>query len=392
VNGYETALEIRKTRYPMQPNMTLLNKYFLLLGGFCIWLQHRAIGPLPHGRGSSREPIAIKNKIALLTLAGLWCMGLGLGLGYSTGTAWALDNPSESPSLLVQARSRAIKQVLTSSRSDSAFLRANAIEASEHLPRRIVPLIQLGLNDPHPAVRFTALAMIGRLHLQELAPSAEPLLKDPSTSVRAAALVALYQCGRPVDISPLAEMFMSTDPTTRGNVTLLLGEMGSPDASAMLKDLAATPMPRAGAAQEALVRIQIAEAIVKLGDDSALNAIRASAYSQFDEVRVLAVSILGDIADHRMERAFTKMLLEPPIELQLAAATTLAKLGQHDGLPLVLGMCRSKIVTVRTQAAMSLAHFPGEATAKTLLSLLDDPQEQVRLSAAAAILRHISGL
>lgn len=290
---------------------------------------------------------------------------------------------------LTTAQPRAIDQVLTSSRSDNPFLRANAIEAAHSLREtgQVVPLAQLGLDDAHEAVRFAAAVTIGKLKLTKMAPAVSRLRADPSDSVQAAALFALYRCGQDVDISPIAAMLASPQPATRGNVAMLLGEMGEHDAKLMLEDLARTPMPRAGAVQEALVRVQIAEAIVKLGDDSTLNAIRAGMYSPFDEVRVLSITMLGRLGDQRMEAAVAQLLAQPPIELQVAAADCLSRLGRPDGLPVVLHASESEIPTVRAQAAIALGGFPGAKTAAALLSLLDDPEEQVRLSAAAAILR-----
>ena len=251
---------------------------------------------------------------------------------------------------------RAIDIVLEASRSKDPFLRANALEAIQPVKKRLVPLAQLALSDPHHAVRFAALAIIGKEKLTELAPQADRLLVDDSPSVRSAAVFALYRCDQPVDISPLATMLVSQNPSLRGNTAMLLGLMEDPSAVAMLKDLAKTPMPRAGAAQEAIVRTQIAEALVRLGDDSALSALRAWAYSQFDEVRVLAVSIMGQLHDRRMERAYFQMLATPPIELQIAAAGTLAQLGRFgEGIGVVLEAAESPIHTVRAQAALTLA-------------------------------------
>lgn len=322
-------------------------------------------------------------RVAIWLLATALCNTWGISIG-------APHEALGRRQSLANTRQRAVKQVLDSSRSPNGFLRANAIEAAHHLPQRVVPLVQLGLEDPHPAVRFAATATIGKLKLAEMTPAVERLATDPFESVRAAALWALHRCGRQVNMTPLAIMITSSKPTTRGNVAMLLGQMNNRTTAAMLKDLAGVPMPRASAVQEAIVRIQIAEAIVRLGDESALNALRAGAYSQFDEVRVLAVSMLGRLSDRRMEKALAQMLLEPPIELQVAAAGSLAQLGRFDGESVVVGACRSEIPTVRAQAAMTLAHFRSDQAAETLVGLLDDRKEQVRLSAAAAILQAVS--
>jgi len=295
---------------------------------------------------------------------------------------------SETPQqILDRARQRAINQVLESSRSPKPFLRANALETARDLPYRATPLLQPALGDHHPAVRFAALVTAGDLKLTALAPRARQLLDDPSASVRAAALYTLHAADPETNITPIAAMLTSQDPSARGNAAILLSRIGDKSAIPMLKELARSPMARAGAAQCALARIQIAEATASLGDNSGLNAVRAAAFSQFDEVRILAVTMMGRLNDQRMQRAIEKMLDNPPIELQIAAASTLAKWGSWLGWDTLSQAADSKIPTARAQAALALGYFHSRQAALKLTQLLSDPSEQVRLSAAAAILR-----
>ncbi len=282
-------------------------------------------------------------------------------------------------------RPKAIEQIIASARSSDPFLRANAIEAAQTLPDRVRPLTQLGLTDQHPAVRFAALMTLGKVKLNDLANAARPLLEDENPSVRAAAIYALRRTGARVDLTPLSAMLASQDPALRGNAAMVVGLLGDPGAIPMLKETAQVPIPRANAAQDAIIRLQVAEAIVTLGDASMLDAIRAGAYSQFDEVRVLAVTLMGQLGDRRFEKAVGTMLENPPVELQLAAAGALARFGHADGLPVIEVAAGSQIDAVRAQAAMTLGLFPISQAAPTLAKLLDDPVEQVRLAAAAAV-------
>lgn len=304
----------------------------------------------------------------------------------------ALPTLAQTPSatrqqLLAQAKDRAVETILTAAQSDQAVLRANAIEAMQPLPERALPLAQLGLDDPNPGVRFAALVTIGRLKLDGLGDATERLLDDPNPSVRAAAMFAAHQCGRPVDISAMAQMLTAPDPTLRGNVAMLLGLMDDPSAAPMLRDLAGAPMRMVSAVRQEIVRAQVAEAMIRLGDHSALDALRAAVFSQFDEVRVLAVSSLGKLGDRRMQRAFEHLLAKPPIELQLAAAEALARMDSPVGQEAMLAGAQSELAPVRAQAAFGLAVADGRATAEALVGLLEDPDPQVRISAAAAVLR-----
>lgn len=282
---------------------------------------------------------------------------------------------------------RAAAEVAAAAASSDPYLRANAMEAAALLPEGREPLLRKALDDANPAVRFAALATIGRSRLTHLAGDAAGHLNDPNVSVQAAAIFALARNGQPVDPTPLAAMIKSPDPTIRGNAAMLLGMMGEPSAVPMLKEAVRQPMPGVSGVRDAIVRLQFAEAVTKLGDYSNLNAIRAGAYSTLGEVQVLAVILLGDLRDRTMGPALRQMLDQPPVERQVAAAASLAKMGQFHGLNTVLKASRMDGYLQRSQAAMALGYFDADAAAERLVQLLADSQGQVRLSAATALLR-----
>lgn len=302
----------------------------------------------------------------------------------SSGAASALPNAREQ---YAAAKDQALEQVLLSARGDNPFLRANAIEAIQSVPNRALPMAQLGLNDDHPVVRFSALVTIGKLRFESLLPAVQRLRNDPSPSVRAAALYAAKRLGAEVDLSPMAAMLQASNPGLRGNVAMLLGLMGDSTAVPMMQEMTQNPIRRATATEQALVRLQVAEAVIQLGDESALDAVRAGVYSRHDEVRVLALQIMGRIDDRRMSGGLPPLLEDNPIEVRLAAAEALARLGSFAGLQTLLEGARSNLPTARAQAAFGLGLFNDPRAAQALVGLLSDSTEQVRLSAAASILR-----
>ncbi len=288
-------------------------------------------------------------------------------------------------------RQKAVDRVLDAARSPDEFLRANAMETAIFLPERADSLLQVGFQDSAPVVRFAALATMGRLKLTSGVPSARRLLTDRDPSVRAAALFALGRCGEQVDPSSMAFLMTSPDPGARGNVAMLVGMAGDPAAIPLLKDAARVRMRMASPQRAAIIRMQIAEAVVKLGDEESIDAIEAGAFSQFDEVRVLAVMTLGRLKDRRMEPALVSMLDGPPIELQVASAQALAEMNHRGlGLDIVLKAASSATWTVRVQAAAALGYFSQPQVSDKLATLLDDTAGQVRISAAAAVLRRFA--
>ena len=327
----------------------------------------------------------------------------------------------EAVPTLPELREDAIRQVQASAREKDPFLRANAIEAMQSVPDRAAPLAQLGLDDAHPAVRFTALVTIGKMRLRELGDAAVRKLNDPDDSVRAAAMYAAQRCGKEVDISEMARMLASPNPSVRGNVVMLLGLMGDRSALPMIDAQARVPMPsrHVDKLRRTIVRVQVAEAQVLLGDPEAISPLRAAAFSEFDEVRVLAVTMLGRLRDASAETALMAIVErdDQPIELRLAAAEAVSHLGGRSaikellqGSGFVTSACGSDNPVLRSQAVITAGAldtarqriylqllpsdppyiwrlFENTRHISSMAGLLKDPHPQVRLSAAAAILR-----
>jgi HEAT repeat protein len=284
---------------------------------------------------------------------------------------------------------QAMTVLLASYMADDPFVRANVIEAMQQVPDRAKPLVKRGLGDVHPAPRFAAVVTAGMLNMTDLVPSIQPLLRDENASVRAAAIYALDRLGAKIDITPLAGMLTSGDPALRSNVAMILGLLGDASAIPMLQSAATVAMPRVSAARAAVVRMQIAEAIVKLGDDTELNALRAGAYNQFDEVRVLAITAMGAVADQRMVPALSKFLANEPAEVRMAAATAMARLGDGEGLGVLQEYLTHEQAVLRAQAAWGLGWFGKPGTMGLLVKLMSDPSQQVRVAAAGSVVRRL---
>jgi HEAT repeat protein len=366
----------------------------------------------------------LSNKARCLTILPTLALALGL-VGFVSVTD-AAEAPKDAAQVqtLPQMRDDAIRVVQVMARDQDPFLRANAIEAMQSVPEKALPLAQLGLEDEHPAVRFTALVTIGKMRLRELGPAAVRLLGDPDDSVRAAAMFAARRCGQDVDISELAELLASPSPSVRGNVVMLLGMMGEPSALPMIESQAKVPMPsqRVDNLRRTIVRVQVAEAQALLGDADAMSPLRAAVYSQFDEVRVLAVTMLGRLRDASAETALMAIVDQrnQPIELRLACAEAVSHIGGRastkvllDKTQFVLQSCTSDSPVLRAQAVITAGAldsarrrvyrellpsdppaiwrlFEDKSMFEVMGRLMEDAHPQVRLSAAAAVLRALA--
>ena len=346
--------------------------------------------------------------------------------GGSAGTPGAARPATQSPpprsgaiDLDVLERSRLREQALSvlenAALSEWALLRANALEGMSNVPTRVEPFVRTGLADENLGVRYSAAMIAGRLRLKETAPLVRPLLRDQDGSVRIAAMYALTRFGESVDLTPVSEALMRGSVRERKVAAFVLGELGERsavplllDASRRLQSSDADVLP---ATEIRLLRLQIGEALAKLGDESARNAIRAALYpaaTEELEASVLAAQILGEIRDADAAAELVRLVTriapgttehpDPmrriylyPKELRLAAARSLAQLGYPDGWYVGLQYARDPQPAVRAQVAFVLSETRRSEDVVILERMLGDEDEIVRVSAAAGLLKVLEG-
>ncbi|MGB0766364.1 MAG: HEAT repeat domain-containing protein [Phycisphaeraceae bacterium] len=369
-------------------------------------------------------------KIRMKSAAG--CVAFAMVLAFSaaaalTPTTASAQGPDEARIALLQAKPKAYAIIRRAGTSDDPRLRLAAIEAAQHAPDAALDLARNGLGDENPAVRFGALVTVGKLQLVDLAPAALDLLRDRNESVRAAALFAAKRCGKNVDLSPLGGMLASGSPGTRANAAMLVGQLGDRQAIDMLREMASAPMPRVSPAERSWVRLQFAEAMIRLdpNDAEVLGSIRASIYSNLDDVRVLSIQILGEIRDQSVQGGLAHIVKrDNPIQVKIAAAHALVRFGDTQGIPTLLRAARYSerelrddledyiddngvsgpeaqtirdllnneterfraASEVRAQAAVALGSVRSKEASERLIALLNDPSEVVRVAAASALL------
>ncbi|MEM9345307.1 MAG: HEAT repeat domain-containing protein [Planctomycetota bacterium] len=358
----------------------------------------------------------------------------GLGTAWAIGLALLVSNSAnaqaadEARFIFLQAKPSAYAIVEAAGTSENSRARLAALEAAEYAPDAAFDLARNGMSDENPAVRFGALVTVGKLKLQSLSDAAMDLTRDKNESVRAAALFAAVQCGRDVNLSPLAGMLADGSSGARANAAMLIGHLGDPQAIDMLRDMAAKPMTRVSPARRTWVRLQFAEAMIRLDpdDDKVLGTIRASVYSNLDDARVLAIQILGEVGDRSVMGGLAHIIKrDNPIQVKIAAAQSLVQMGDDQAATLLFNATRyddarlrkdlndylrnteisgpeadeirgllaneservRAAADVRAQATVGLGDLRTKAAAERLKALLEDPDEIVRVAAAASILR-----
>lgn len=299
-----------------------------------------------------------------------------------------------------QLRERAIEAVQAAAKSPSSQIRANATEAAGLVPARLSTVVDAGLADENPAVRTVAALTVGRERILDLADHASVLLQDPSPYVKAGAIFAVARCGQAVDQTPLATMLLrDPSPWVRRNAAFILGELGNPSALPLLRSAARQGLPGSSPEQSKNFELQLDEAMVKLGDSAAREAIRAALYPSRPEeleATVLAIQIIGTTKDqaavdqliHLADYKDPQGQKYPP-EVRLAIAGTLAQVGLPKGDFVVDEYVADPSPAVRAQAAWAYGQIASPGAISRLDALLSDSDASVRISAAAGVLRAI---
>jgi len=370
----------------------------------------------PTLRDAGRPPGTALARLARLASIALAAATLGCQTGGDTAhSTWsskaATTDPTLGPALDVEPvalgtdarralRSSAIDLLRQAATSTNPQIQANAIEALLDAPEVLPEVVPPALLAENRGVRFVAAMSIGLAEMRDYAHLLEPLTTDPSPSVRAAALGSMRRCGLDVDLSPLSDMVLGTDPETRGNVAMILGQLGDRSAIPLLRSAASIGSSRTPAIRERVVALQIAEALVLLGDERQLQAIRAALFSPEEqyELSAFAAVMCGRLGDAKAVPNLQGLAggggpRELPVEVRMAAAGAIARIDPRQApIDVPLASVQDERFDHRVQAASTLGNFGGappairEQAISATAVLLGDPNPLVQVAAAGSLL------
>lgn len=279
--------------------------------------------------------------------------------------------------------------------------RANALEALLPMPARLEQPLRSALRASSPGVRGIAAMVVGRGRLNRLVDAVRPLVNDESPQVRASAIYAMAKNNTRVDQTPLADMLAGESVALRAHAAFILGDLGNASAAPMLLEASGAPAIKADPVRDRLMRLQIAEALCKIGRNEAIHEIRAALYPARPEdleACALAVQILGQIKDEASKGQVRNLLRENyeagqpmPIEIRLAAAMSLARMGEVEHTALATRFVASDVAAQRAQAALVLGESGDRQYLATLQTMMEDREPLVRIAAAAGILKITEG-
>lgn len=301
------------------------------------------------------------------------------------------------PLVRATLREKALGLLVTAANSGLPEERANALEALQVSPGRLYPLLDNALADPNVAVRSIAAMAVGKARIEAATSKVRPLLDDSAGQARAAAMFALKRCGENVDLSPMAALLGDPDLRVRAQAAFLLGELGEPSAIGLLRDAARRSPGKASPSQIRISDLQIAEARIKLGDETPLPEVRAALFPAKPEdleATALACQIIGQVRDQASINRLivltavqddTKQFM--PGEIRLGAAAALARLGQRQGSYIADQYRTNSRDPLRAQAAFVYGETGQIENLPVLAEMTSDSSPQVRVAAAAAIVK-----
>ncbi|NOG55540.1 MAG: HEAT repeat domain-containing protein [Planctomycetes bacterium] len=330
-----------------------------------------------------------------------------------TGRAFVPDSASiailADPVAVEALRAEALQYLQEMTADPYPGYRANAIEALADVPEVGEQVARTGLSDENPAVRYASAMVIGRRLYASSAPLVNALVRDVDPSVRLASLYAMKRNGYRVDLTPLADALRSSpDARVRANAAYILGELGDPTAITLLRDALTYDVPKSTVADIRIYQLQVAEALVKLGDHNSLSRLRAPLYTRDPadgEIAAFAAAILGRVGDRSSIPDLVKIVAmwkeyRYSAEIRLAAMGSLAQLGQPPDPEMIAEYLGPEFQAdeanvwvrgVRSQATYVLGLIESsEVVLPYLVGLYrTDGDDLVRIPAAAGLLNHL---
>lgn len=239
-------------------------------------------------------------------------------------------------------------------------------------------LATLASADPVPPVRIAAIESLAALGSESVAETLRSLADDPDPTIARAGLAALAELPGETAMQVLLRALQSEDPERRMTALAGLshrGQSGAPEAIAAL----------ARSDGEGEVRVRAVEALGRIGEGRALDALIDLAADRHVGTRVVAV--LSGLAERQVP-AVAAGLRHPDIEVRCAVVEALARMRHRVASARIAEALGDDAAPVRLAAAQALGRLDvreADATLATLARTDRDPG--VRRAAQGALAR-----
>lgn len=329
-----------------------------------------------------------------------WFVGV-VALGLVMISILGCEQPKQTPkSMLSPAatgndpQSQATQIIFDGLADPDPQVRANAVEVVVTTKQlRFMPRVQRMLQDEAIPVRFLATMAVGDLQYAAAKNDVAKLMSDPDLNIQMAAAYALTKLGEAQYYKFFRDQVASQDQTVRANAALLLGKSSQKDAVRFLY----WTLQRQDSADK--VVLQALESIAMLHDERIYPKLWSRLISAYADDRILGIRAMGALGTERAKSALSTMLDDSVIEVRLAAAEQLGKLGESVGESKVAEAFERNLPVdtdpesqqrTKVLGALAIGEIGSESLSRHLPPLLRDPSKPVRLAAAKAVLRHMA--
>jgi HEAT repeat protein len=289
-------------------------------------------------------------------------------------------------------QSQANQIVLDALADPDPQVRANAIEVvTTSRQVRFMSRVQGMLRDEAIPVRFLAIVAVGDLEYGMAKNDVAQLLNDPNPNIKMAAAYTMMKLGDQQFYKVVRDQVTSEDQTVRANAALLLGKSGQKDAVRFLY----WTLQRPDSADKVI--LQALESIAMQHDERIYPKLWSRLISAYADDRLLGIRAMGALGTEQAKNAIITMLDDNIVEVRLAAAEQLGKLGQPIGEARVAEVFDKNLLAdmdpesqqrTKVLSALAIGAIGSESLSKHLPLLLRDPSKPVRLAAAKAVLRY----
>ena len=275
----------------------------------------------------------------------------------------------------------ASKEIYQAFFSADPIIRAHAIEALRQVGSvGSHGTILKGLDDKASVVRFASAMAVGELKLKQ---AHDKLLQmvdtDPSRDVQVAVRFALHRIGDKRLSHDLEKAAMADDRSVRANTAVVLGLLEEPSAQKILRAMVLDRDPA--------IRLMAAESLWRLGDERGLTLLVAGTVSMYPDDQMISYLALAAPRNTKVIEHVRGGLVNDYTEVSLVASRAMGMLGSDEGYVVAMNALDSADPRHRALAALALGAIGRSDAQDELKPLLTDPNPDVRLSAATAILQ-----
>ncbi len=240
-------------------------------------------------------------------------------------------------------------------------------------------LLEAAFVSPDPGLRMAAADGLGDMDNAAAAQMLARLYHSSDAYGRRLAVQGLSQIDDPGAKTVLAVAIDEKDNSTRLMAADALGRMKDTEALPQLRRLLITE-------KEMFNRVTVAHSMLLLGDNSGLDTLFATLHDQSNiDLRAASALALGEARDPRAQGELKRALVDPELEVKIAAASALTHYNDGEGLEVLRIAMRSEDSHTRSQVGQVLERVDFGIGRAVLLTAVSSFDPVLRLAGTRAL-------